>query len=214
MKDSIYRFSLDIHSTQSQISIPVPQYDTARCLMATLTEGGKPYQLTDECRAVFVATKADGTKLRNDCIIINGSIIRYDFTEQTTAVAGGVDCFIKIYGDSGKLLTSPRITLVVYAGDEDEPTQSEDEVNVLNGIMNAEVNRIVAENGRVTAEQNRVEAEEARANAEAAREQAEQNREERIENLVNLVYVGYGDMPEDCLIQIIPDDVTITSENT
>ena len=179
MRDSIYRFSLDIHSTQSQVSIPVPQFDTARGFLATLTEAGKPYQLSDECRAVFAATKADGTTLFNDCIILNGSIIRYDFTAQTTACEGIVECSIKVYGSAGKILTSPRLTLVVYEGTSDDIVLSENESTILDGIMHREISRDEAEQARVEAEQARVE-------AEASRVTAEEGREERINKLANV----------------------------
>lgn len=134
MKDSFYRFSLDIHSTQSQVSIPVMQGDTARGFLATLTEGGKPYHLSDYCRAAFVGTKADGNQLFNDCIILNNSIIRYDFTEQTTTSVGMVDAYIKVYGANNKLLTSPRLTLVVYEDPVGNIAPSATELNIIERI--------------------------------------------------------------------------------
>jgi hypothetical protein len=176
MRDSIYRFSLDIHSTQSQVSISVPQFDTARSFYATLTESGKPYQISPECRAVFCATKADGTKLFNDCIIISNSIVRYDFTEQTTTSVGIVDCSIKIYGSNNKVLTSPRLTIVVYEGTGDEAWISDNESSVIGGIVQAEVGRVDAEVLRVEAEKERVEAENLRDQAETERVEAENAR--------------------------------------
>jgi hypothetical protein len=172
MKDSTYRFSLDIHSTQSQVSISVPQYDTARGILATLTEAGKPYQLSDECRAVFTAVKADGTRLFNDCIILGGTVIRYDFTEQTTACVGIVECSIKVYGANGRVLTSPRLTLVIYEGTGGDVVLSADEQNVLGGLEQAEIGRVTAENDRVLAEAGRVKAEENRVSAEEGRAEA------------------------------------------
>lgn len=144
MKDSFYRFSLDIHSTQSQVSIPVPQFDTARGFLATLTEGGKPYHLSDDCRAAFVGTKADGNTLFNDCIILNNSIIRYDFTEQTTTSVGMVDACIKVYGANNKLLTSPRLTLVVYEGIAGDIVPSKSEMNIIDRIALNDANQDAA----------------------------------------------------------------------
>jgi hypothetical protein len=180
MRDSIYRFSLDIHSTQSQVSISVPQFDTARSFYATLTESGKPYQISPECRAVFCATKADGTKLFNDCIIISNSIVRYDFTEQTTTSVGIVDCSIKIYGSNNKVLTSPRLTIVVYEGTGDEAWISDNESSVIGGIVQAEVGRVDAEALRVEAETERVEAETERVEAETERVEAENARKKAL----------------------------------
>lgn len=171
-----YPITLDVHSILSQVSIPVPQYDTARRLSITLTEEGKPYMIPDGCRAAFTGTKADGTDLYNDCIIENNTIIRYDFTEQTAAAIGKVDCQIKLYGENGLILTSPRLTLVVYESALDDVVVSEDEINVINGIMLAEAERVAAEESRVAAEEARVEAEETRVTAEQEREAAEAER--------------------------------------
>ena len=141
MNDSLYRISLDIHSTQSQVSIPVTQFDTARGILVTLTEGGKPYKLSTGCRAVFTGTKADGHKLYNDCLILNNSVIRYDFTEQTTASVGIVDASIKVFGVNRKTLTSPRLTLVVYEDTVGDIVPSESEMNVIDRIVQNDADR-------------------------------------------------------------------------
>lgn len=205
MQDSILRFSLDIHSTQSQVSIPVPQFDTARSIMATLTEGGKPYQLTDDCRAVFTGTKADGNPLFNDCMILNGSVIRYDFTEQTAAVVGLVDCRIKVYGANGKILTSPRLALLVYDGDDFDYTPSDAELNALNKIMEDETSRAVAESERVIAEEKRVDAEEARAVAEEKRVAAE-NLREKAEQEREVAFGAMNTAVTDLGVQVVDLD--------
>lgn len=208
MQDSIFRFSLDIHSTQSQVSIPVPQFDTARSIMATLTEGGKPYQLTEDCRAVFTGTKADGNPLFNDCIILNGSVIRYDFTEQTAAVVGLVDCRIKVYGANGKLLTSPRLALLVYDGDDIDYTPSAPEVNALNNIMQVETNRVIAESERIAAEASRVIAEEERQAAEKARQEAEDGRASGLSGRIEVLEGQVADLLyEPMAIEIFSNSV-------
>lgn len=135
MNDSLYRISLDIHSTQSQVSIPVTQFDTARGILVTLTEGGKPYMLSDDCRAAFTGTKADENTLYNDCIILNNSVIRYDFTEQTTAAIGIVDAAIKVFGADNKVLTSPRLTLLVYEDTVGFVTPSTTELGIIDRIV-------------------------------------------------------------------------------
>lgn len=112
MKDSHYRISLDIHSTQSQVSLPVKQGDTSRKVFISLCEGGKPYQIEEDCYAVFSAKKPDGTLIENYCIIA-GNVIEYTFTEQTTAVGGMLNCEIKLYGGDSGLITSPRFTIIV-----------------------------------------------------------------------------------------------------
>lgn len=170
-----YPITLDVHEVLSQVSISVPQ-DKARRISATLTENGSPLYLPDGCRAVFSATKADGTTVNNDCIIEHNTIIRYDFTEQTTAAVGKVECCFKVYGLEGEYLYGPIFTLVVYENKAGDVTFSEDEKNFLDRIFAAEESRIsaellrddaerargVAETSRVAAEQERVTAENAR----------------------------------------------------
>ena len=172
-----YPITLDVHSVLSQVSIPVPQGDTARRLSITLSEEGKPISIPDGCIAVFTGTKADGTPLDNHCIIENNTLIRYDFTEQTTAVIGKVDCAVRVYGVGGRILYGPRMTLVVYEAPGGDGTPSEPEMNVLDSIMQAEVLRAAAEQERIEAEQERVEAEQERV-------EAEQKREEVMEDLL------------------------------
>ena len=127
MKDSHYRISLDIHSTQSQVSLPVKQGDTSRKVFISLCEGGKPYQIEKDCYAVFSAKKPDGTLIENYCIIA-GNVIEYTFTEQTTAVGGMLNCEIKLYGGDSGLITSPRFTIIVDSravGDAETESTSE-----------------------------------------------------------------------------------------
>ena len=112
MKDSHYRVSLDIQRTQSQVSLHIKQGDSSRKVFISLCEGGNPYQIEEDCYAVFSAKKPDKTKIENRCIIEDNTII-YDVTEQTTAVIGKLDCEVKLYGEDSKLLLSPSLTIVV-----------------------------------------------------------------------------------------------------
>lgn len=114
MKDSHYRISLDIHSTQSQVSLPVKQGDTSRKVFISLCEGGKPYQIEKDCFAVFSAKKPDNEEILDDCIIAD-NVIEYTFTEQTTAASGMLDCEILLYGVDRGLITSPHFTIIVDA---------------------------------------------------------------------------------------------------
>lgn len=114
MKDSHYRISLDIHSTQSQVSLPVKQGDTSRKVFISLCEGGKPYHIEEDCFAAFSAKKPDGTEILEDCIIADNTI-EYEFTGNVTAASGMVNCEIRLYGVDRGLLTSPRFTVIVDA---------------------------------------------------------------------------------------------------
>lgn len=127
MKDSHYRISLDIHSTQSQVSLPVKQGDTSRKVLISLCEGGKPYQIEEDCLAVFSAKKPDKNIIENNCIIAD-NVIEYTFTEQTTSVSGMLNCEIKLYGGDSGLITSPRFTVIVDSravSDEEVESYSE-----------------------------------------------------------------------------------------
>lgn len=113
MIDSKYIFALDMHSTVSQVSLPVRQYDDSVELRITLTSGGTPYYIEDGCRAVFVGRRSNEEPLLNDCRIEKNTTIYYKLTEQTTGVEGVVDCEIRVYGTNNNVLTTPRFILVV-----------------------------------------------------------------------------------------------------
>ena len=136
MTNSYYKISLDIHDHGSNVSLKAKKGDTGRLLYITLMDGRKPYVITNECRAVFTAKKADGNILYNQCSII-GNTISYAFTPQTTAVIGKVDCEIKLYGADDKLLTSARFSLMVEdtVYNEGDEVESEKEVSALTALV-------------------------------------------------------------------------------
>lgn len=179
MNSSNYRFSLDIHSRQSQVSIPVLLNDTGRSLYISLSDGGEPYCIADGCRAVLFATKADETTLINDCIIEWNTTIRYDFTEQTATAEGITNCEIRLYGVDGRMITSPRFLMVVDARTvyDGNVIISANETNAIDAIILKEDARAGAEEKRVIAERARTEAEVSRAAAEQARDEAEKKRQ-------------------------------------
>lgn len=159
MNSSNYRFTLDIQSRQSQVSLPVLLNDTARKLYISLSDGGNAYHIADGCRAVFVARKSDETILTNACIIENNVTIRYDFTKQTASREGIVKCEIRLYGADGKLITSPRFIMVVdsrvvYDSDtvvsESENTTFDSLVLELNTLINEVTTKL--ENGEFVGE--------------------------------------------------------------
>lgn len=189
MNYSNYRFTLDMQSNISQVSLPVRLLDTSRKLYISLTDGGSPYTIADGCRAVFYARKADGKTIMNDCIIEKNTTIRYDLTQQTTTCAGIVDCEVRLYGADGNLITSPRFILVVderVVYDDDFPL-SESEQSALDNIAISETARVYAEELRVAAEKARVSAETARASAETERATATSEALFKINNFLKKV---------------------------
>ncbi len=155
---AIYPFTLELTKTLSQISIPVTLRDTKRRFLISLTNGGKPYILTDGCMAIFTATKDDGAVLYNECAILDHTVIRYDFTEQTTSADGMMDCQLKIYGENGEIIASPKFTMIVYKPSVDiDNTASEDEKTALENIVSREYARMIAEEQRKTDFENMME---------------------------------------------------------
>lgn len=149
MNYSDYRFTLDIQIHQAQVSIPVTLNDTARKLCIGLTDGRKPYIISDGCRAVFAAKKPDGNSILNDCIIERNTIV-YEFSQNTTNAEGIVDCEIRLYDANGRELTSPQFIIVVdkkVVRDEEVPL-SESESTTLDGIIRSEFARVEAEKKR------------------------------------------------------------------
>lgn len=113
MNNSIYRISLDMQKNSSQVCLSAKEGDTSRSIHITLTENGKSYKIEDGCYAVFTATKPDGNKLFNDCII-KDNVIVYDFTEQTVSAVGQMHCEVTIYDLNGNKITSSFFDIVVH----------------------------------------------------------------------------------------------------
>lgn len=112
MDSSIFRRSLDIHQQITQTHLAVRKGDTARKIVAALSDGGRPYRIAEGCYAVFKGKKPDGNVLYNNCTIENNCIV-YEFTEQTAASAGHMPCEFQLYGPDGKIITSPKFSLIV-----------------------------------------------------------------------------------------------------
>lgn len=172
---SVSRFTLNTRDEEAQLSFSVKQGDTARRIIATLTENGEMFCLPDDCYAVFAASKSDGTKFNDSCVIQDGRII-YDLDPQLTLAVGRADCDITVYGSGGAVISSARFTMTVFesifAGASDDMV-SEDTFHVLNNLIgdaNDTINDMEELNDAVTA------AEAEREEAEAAREEAEQKR--------------------------------------
>ena len=148
MNYSNYRASLDIHAAGSQAVLHAKQGDTKRQILVTLTEDGRPYLIGSDCRAVFTAKKPDGSILFNDCAI-EGNLISYTFTAQTTALAGRLDCEIRLYGADKGLITSPGFDIIVDATvyEDGDVVESAAEVSALTSLV-SEANTLVSEVNR------------------------------------------------------------------
>lgn len=143
MNYATYRASLDIHASGSQAVLHAKKGETKRRILITLTERGKPYLIGSDCRAVFTAKKPDGNKIFNDCTI-EGNIICYTFTAQTTVVAGRLDCEIRLYGADNALIISPGFDLIVDAPvyEDGDVIESGTEVSALTALV-SETNTLI-----------------------------------------------------------------------
>ena len=133
MKLVEHKFTLDVNQTASQVNISVKKGDIARRLLIHLTESGYPCHLSKDCYAVFSANKPDGHVIFNNCTI-EDCVIGYDFTAQTVAAVGLVNCEIIVYGARGVQLTSASFDIIVeestYAA-----VESSDEANALASLI-------------------------------------------------------------------------------
>lgn len=130
MKDSIERLSLDIHNTSSGETVNAKRGYTAKTLIISLVDGGLPYIIHEDCNAVFTGKKPDGHVVINDCTIKDNTVV-YSFTEQTVSVNGRMNCEIQLFGADGRLIISPKFTIIVSGpvyNDGDE-IDSENQIN-------------------------------------------------------------------------------------
>ena len=180
MNQSVYRFTLDMHSAQSQISIPVMLGDTSRNLRIKLTDGGVPYYIADGCLAKLSIKRPTETHLEEFCAIENNTVIVYKFEQnENTAIVEGIhECDITVYGSDGGRITAPRFSMVVHekALNAYDLELKDEDRTAIDAILEVEANRQSMEAGRVNSELGRTEAESARAEAEQSRASEEANR--------------------------------------
>ena len=151
MKDTKFRILLDIHEVRSQVTIPVKVGDVSCKIYITLVEGGKPYKIHENSFGVFTGKKGDDNYLFNNCVIENG-VIRYDFTPQTVAASGILECEVRIYDEDGGVLTTPSFTIVVdERAVKDSDLASSNEFSFLDEIIVNEGQRIKNEEKRIAA---------------------------------------------------------------
>lgn len=179
MNHSTYRFSLDVNSTQSQVSIPVTLGDTRRAWRISLTNGGTPFHIEDGCLAMVSIKRPTGTYLEAFCSIESNTTIKYEFAQnEATAIVEGLhDCQVTLFDAEGHQITAPRFSMVVS-----ERVVNRDDVNISDDDRTAIDNMIAREAERSAAEAARVNAEAARVNAEAERNGAEAARNRAIED--------------------------------
>lgn len=136
MNNAFYRITLDVHSICSQTTLTARKGETGRTIIASLTENGRPYEITEGCNAEFVMIRPDGNKLKNECII-EGNTIKYNLTMMTTINVGAMECELRLTDAKGTLLTTPRFRLEVYATIYNTNDAVESETANLNTVKSA-----------------------------------------------------------------------------
>lgn len=173
MNSSKFRFTLDLHSIQSQYSIPAMLGDTYITLLMSISDGGVPYTIADGCLAKLSIKRPSGSHLEEFCKVSNNAIIEYPFkqNENTCAEAGIHFCDVTLYSPEGEELGSPRFIMVVSEKvvRRDDIELSTDDYTAVDAMLKAEAGRQLEETKRATAEEERVKAEDERAEAEKAR---------------------------------------------
>lgn len=129
------RLILDIRHTKEQENIFVKKGDTDRRLEVTFTDGSSTLSLNG-CYAVFAAKKEDGSVLFNDCTV-EGDKAFYEFTHDTVAFVGEMNCEIRLYGADNALVTSPRFTVTVLGPvcSDDDVLAAKTEVSALTALV-------------------------------------------------------------------------------
>jgi hypothetical protein len=186
MNSSVQRFTLDMHSAQSQISIPVMLGDTGRTLRISLSDGSNQYAIADGCLAKISIKTPTETHIEEFCTIEDNTTIVYPFSEYTCETEGIHECDVTLYGLDGKVITSPRFTMVVSERviNSDYVVISTDDRTAVDAMLAKEAERQYAEKGRVSAESARAEAEAFRAESETARVANEMERQAKAEEFL------------------------------
>lgn len=180
MNSSKFRFTLDLHSIQSQYSIPVMLGDTGVTFLISITDGGVPYIINDGCLAKLSIKRPTGSHLEEFCTIKNNAIVEYPFSqnENTCAVAGIHHCDVTLYGPDGAKLGGPRFTMVVSdkVVSSDDIVLTDEDWTAVDAMLAKEAERQEEERKRANAETERISSEEIRVSTETERVSAEANR--------------------------------------
>ena len=116
MNHSNYWISLDINKIKSQLNLTLKQGETGRTIHISLTEDGRPYQISEGCYATFAARKTvnnEAVILSHNCTIQDNTI-KYSVQTQTTAHTGLVECEIMLYSADGQLIISSSFSITVF----------------------------------------------------------------------------------------------------
>lgn len=216
MNSSKYRFTLDMHTAQSQVSLPIVLHDTARKLYISLADGGKIYHIVDGCLAVIRIDRPTDTYIEQFCPIEDNTNIVYDFAQYTnTAIVEGLhECEVTLYGLDGRIITTARFSMVVSARvvNKDDIEITDDDWTIIDSVAVEEARR--QENFRQAMEdvKEAIEGIDEAIKEIAAPEIGENGNwiiggeDTGVQAQgVSGVYVGSGEMPEGYNVQVDPE---------
>ena len=212
MNSSKFTMTLDLHKSQSQYSISARVGDTNRKLLINLTDGGVPYKIPEGCSADISIKRPNSVPFEDPCAIKDSTVIEYQFREGTAAMAGIHNCDLTLYSLEGKVLGSPKFTLVVNdrAVKYDTLDTSTEPWSIIDAAAIEETKRQYNENQRVEAEDKRVAAEEDRKAQETIRQKAEAERSKTFGDAWGLI--NYNDKRITNLEKGYSDDLFITDD--
>ena len=114
VRTSVFRFPLDIHQSQSQVSVTAGLHEDGIRLVIRLMENGAPFDIHHAARAEFSAVRPDGKSIMNPCMIFGQGTVVYDFTGEEVLHPGVMPCQIFLYNPDGGLILSPKFHIVVH----------------------------------------------------------------------------------------------------
>ena len=114
MQKSFDYIPIDINTGKVRKSVSVCRSDTiARTLTFTLSDSGKPIDMSDVVWAEILIHKADGYEVDNGCVIV-GSEIQYTLRSNDIAAVGTNTAQLLVTFSDQSQVTTPTFEIVVY----------------------------------------------------------------------------------------------------
>lgn len=110
MKYSDYKFSLDIHSVDTPVSLAVKKGDTNRRICITLRENGSIYPISEGCSASLKVNTPDGV-VKASCTF-DDNVILCPLSADMTSKTGKFESDIALTEGTQKL-TTPKFYIIV-----------------------------------------------------------------------------------------------------
>lgn len=129
---SNYSFILNLHSTRSQLCLPVTAGDTGRTLQIGFSDGGGLYDLTGIVPKITILEISSGSRFdaneKNISISDTKTHVLYDFEAKTCPQSGLYVLEVNLYRE-GRRIASPKFSLDA----EESLISADDEQNILAG---------------------------------------------------------------------------------